>query len=275
MKKTIRVLVAGVPTCGLETQAWRKNATFKVRGKKPEVPTSKLFESFKPGATNRLRKRVVAALKESGELLRRDITAEVDDLGEIIPEEFARQFQGEYGLKEEDLVALAKQFAEQCKDYDLAVLLGGDHAGGLLLYAIEGKLARFDEHSDSCATPLACPSGVMRNNYVCTAIRAELKKAEEIKGVGVRQGEAPYEVALFAKDCSILDFDLDVLAQKYGVKSRYSKGNLSPDALVGAIRMNSPKAIGIFEFVDGDEVARELVEKLAIEAAIAACKKRL
>ncbi len=266
-------MVAGVPTAGLPAQGWRHKVTFKVRGKTPEAPADKLFEAFVPGETNRLRRRVVRALKESGELSVRGVSVEVDDLGEIIPEGLAsRNFQGSFGLGESEMVEAAKQFAEESKGYDLSILVGGDHAGALLLYGFEGRVARFDEHSDSCDSPDTCPKPVMRNNYVCAAIRVGLKSAGEILGVGIREGKGPYETVPHAKDCSVLDIDLDVLAQKHGVKTRYSKGNLSPDDLVGAVRANAPRAIGFFEAVEGDEAALALVEKLAVEAAIACAK---
>ncbi|MFA6049170.1 MAG: hypothetical protein WC792_04495 [Candidatus Micrarchaeia archaeon] len=284
MKKTINVLVVGVPTAGLEVQAWRRLATFKIQKKKPKVSTSKLFESFKRGSTNQLRKRVAKAIEESGELLRRDITAHVEDAGEIIPEQFAKRFEGKYGLDENDMLGLSEEFAALCEGKDLVVLLGGDHAGGLLLYALEGNVARFDEHSDSCATPLTCSPGVLRNNYVCTAIRLGLKTEKEIQGVGVREGEQTYELASHATNADIFDIDLDVIAPKYGIATRHSKGNLSPDALVGAIRANCPRVVGFFEAVPEhdasgadtgkvDEKTQTLIEQLAIEAAIN-CKKR-
>ncbi len=280
MKKTINVLIVGIPTAGLETQAWRRLATFKIRGKKPKVSTSKLFESFKRGATNQLRKRVAKAIEESGELLRRDITAHVEDAEEIIPEQFSKRFEGKYGLDETEMLGLAEEFVGLCEGKDLVILLGGDHTGGLLLYALDGKVARFDEHSDSCDTPLTCPPGVLRNNYVCTAIRLGLKTAGEIQGVGVREGTQTYELVSHASNADIFDIDLDVIAPKYGITTRHSKGNLSPDTLVGAIRANHPKAIGFFEAClddeasgKSDEKAIQLIETLAIEAAIN-CGKR-
>ena len=43
MKKTIKVLVAGVPSVGREMQEWRKKQTFKVAGRKPQDPAGKRF----------------------------------------------------------------------------------------------------------------------------------------------------------------------------------------------------------------------------------------
>ncbi len=72
-----------------------------------------------------------------------------------------------------------------------------------------------------------------------------------------------------AHEADILDIDVDVLAEKHGVKTRYSHGTLSPDDLVGAVRRNKPRAIGVFEMEQGDEKAAALVEKLCVEAVIA------
>ncbi len=273
MAKVVRVLVAGVPVVSLPTQAWRKKATFKIGGKKPQPPSSKLYESFAPGATKELRKRFVREFQASLEFSQRNMKVEAEDFGEVLPDQPIRAFEGQIGLDEGEMAGLAQGFAEACEGFDLAIILGGNHAGGFLLYALPGKVARFDEHSDSCETPDTCNPGVARNSYVCAAIRNGLKSADEIVGVGVRQGKSPYEIASRAEGCSVFDVDVDVFAQKYGIKSAYGKGALSPDALVGAIRANKPKAMGFFEMVEGDEKAFELIVQLSIEAAIAIVKK--
>ncbi len=255
MKKTVRLLLFGVPTVGLDTQAWRSKATFKVAGKKPKVDLSKKFESFKPGLTNALRKRVVKSLNNSVELLRRDITAEVDDGGELYYNA-PRKFEGDTGLDEDEMMFLCEALRGSIANYDAVMIIGGDHAGGMILYALDGKVCRFDQHSDSCAKPLECPAGeVSRNTYVCAAIRRRLKKAADIVGVGVREGESAYPIEAVCSDAKIIDIDLDVIAPKYGIKTDYNKGVLSPDILVGAVRKCSPFGLGVFEVIDGDENA--------------------
>ncbi len=272
MRKVVNVIVAGVPTAARDVQEWRSKATFKIGGRKPTTPVSKLFQSFSPGVTDELRERVVRGLSESGALARRDITASVEDAGEFLLEGPYR-FNGSVGLDESEMTGLCREFAAECSGRDLVVLVGGDHAGGLLLYGFEGKVARFDEHSDACATPATCQAGVTRNNYVCVAIRAGLKLQGEITCVGVREGESPCETVRSASGAGVLDIDLDVLTEKHGIKTRYGKGNLSPDDLIHAVRLNKPRAIGFFEATPGDEKAIALVEKLVVEAAIARARK--
>ena len=269
MKKTIKVLVAGVPSVGREMQEWRKKMTFKVSGRKPQAPADKRFEAFELGLTNWIRKKTIKSLQNSVELLRRDIIADVQDAGEIILPDAPAKYEGKVGFDEESMVALSKEFARVCKDYDVVILLGGDHAGGMLLYALEGKVARFDQHSDACETPQTCSNEeVARNTYVCAAIRA-LKKEEDIYGIGIREGKTPYQRVEGVVDVPIFDIDLDVLAEKYAIKTAYNKGKLSPDDLVAAVRKNKPRAIGIFEIVKDDAKAALLVEKLCEETVIA------
>lgn len=268
--KKIRVLIAGVPSVGLPTQEWRSRMTFKVKGKVPQASLSNRFEAFVPGTTDWLREKIALRLQESVELLQRNIVADVEDAGEFFFQS-PQKFVGKTGFKEEEMLELSKEFSQAARDFDLVLLVGGDHAGGVLLYALEGSVARFDQHSDACATPAACGSEVSRNNYVCAAVRS-LKKENEIVGVGVREGEACYPLAAHAKNCSIFDIDLDVLAPQHGVETEYNKGKLSTQDLVGAIRSNRPSAIGIFEVVKGDRKAAEIIGMLAVEAIIAAAK---
>ncbi len=271
MDKQLSVLVAGIPIQGVPVEEWRKRVTFKVAGRTPKTPKSRLAESFVPGCTNWLRKPVVRRLQESGRLAGLGVVVQVQDAGELVGGAVAGD---KGGVKEDELLELAAEFAQMCKDVDLALLFGGDHTGGLLLYSLGGQVARFDEHSDSCAKPMDCSTGfVQRNNYVCSAIHCGLKKPAEIVGVGVREGESPYPLAPFAKNASVLDVDVDVLADAFGFKTDYSKGRLSPDDLVGAVRSNSPSALGFFEAVAGDPKAVAFACTLAEEAAVAAAKK--
>ncbi|MBI5176603.1 hypothetical protein HY995_00785 [Candidatus Micrarchaeota archaeon] len=274
MRKQVSVFLAGVPSVAIPTQEWRKRQTFRIAGRKPKVPSDKLFESFAGNETGWLRGRVKAALEGSVALLRRDISAIVTDGGEF-HYDAPRKFEGSSGLDEGEMAALAREFSQAASASDLAILLGGDHAGGILLYALPGKVARFDEHSDCCANPLACPRGeIARNNYVCAAVRNGFKKPEEIEGVGIREGAAFHPFVQRASGARVLDIDLDVLAEKFGIETEYGKGKLSPDDLVSAIRTNSPAAIGIFEAAKGDAKAAELVERLCVEAVAAVAKKK-
>ena len=246
--------------------------TFKVRGKVPQASLSNRFEAFVPGTTDWLREKVALRLQESVELLQRNVSVGVEDAGEFFFPS-PQRFVGKTGFAEEEMLSLAREFAEKAKGFDLVLLLGGDHAGGLLLYSLPGAVARFDQHSDACATPQKCGNEVSRNNYVCAAVRSGLKREGEIIGVGVREGQACYPLAAHAKNCSVFDIDLDVLSPQYGVQTEYNKGKLSPQDIVGAIRSNRPKAIGIFEVVKGDGKAAEVAATFAVEAAIAAAKR--
>lgn len=272
MEKILKVLVAGIPISAQPIQEWRKNSTFKVAGKAPKVRKRLLAEEFVPGTTRWLRKPIVKALKDSALLFQRDFKTEVTDLGELtIPD--MDDTEGK-GIPETQLVQLAKDFAIRAQGFDLTILLGGDHTGGLLLYGFVGKVARYDEHSDACMTPDTCPSGsVERNNYVCAAIRNGLKIESTVLGVGVREGDAPYQITTHAQGASVMDIDVDVIAQKFGIKSDYSKGTLSPDDLVGAVRKSQPLVLGLFEMVEPDKLALKLAVELCEEAAVAATKR--
>jgi len=273
MKKTVRLAIVGIPVISRPTQAWRERATFKVRGEKPKVSKDKLFECFSPRATDWLRRELVSCLKESPALLQRDIAAEVTDLGEVMlePEE---TFEGRFGLNEEELVGLAHEFATACKGFDAVFAAGGDHAGGLVFYGLPGRVARFDQHSDACGEPLSCGTGeVSRNNYVCAAIRNGLKAAEEITGLGVREGEAPYALEQSVNSADLIDVDIDVFDEKHGFTAEYNKGRLSPDDVVGTIRKCRPRAVGFFEAAKGDFRAAGLAVQLAEELVAAAARR--
>lgn len=276
MRKTIRFAIAGCPVVAIPVQKWRERQTFKVAGKKPVAGKDKRFEAFVPGATNWLRKRIADSLRESPELLKRDVVVEVTDLGEAMLEP-EHDFQGAYGLPEDEMAGLAREFAESAKGFDCVMLVGGDHTAGLVLYGLPGRVARFDEHSDACAVPLKCGNDeVTRNNFVCCAIRNRLKAEGDIVGIGVREGEASYQIVenVGPQGCDVLDVDIDVFAEKHGFVSDYGKGRLSPDDVVGAIRKARPAALGLFEVIDGDERAAEFAEQLAEELALAASRPR-
>ncbi len=188
----ISVKIAGVPSVGSPIQEWRKRSTFKVKGRKPDVPASKEFEAFVAGTTTWIRKRAANGIQESPEISRRDISVRVEDIGEFMLED-ATRYEGRVGFDEIELLALTREFASACADADVVILLGGDHAGGMLLYGLPGNVARFDEHSDGCDSPSTCPAGeVARNNYVCAVIRNNLKQPQEIVGVGVREGKSSH-----------------------------------------------------------------------------------
>ncbi|OIO25740.1 hypothetical protein AUJ14_03405 [Candidatus Micrarchaeota archaeon CG1_02_55_22] len=273
MKKTVRLAIVGIPVISRPTQAWRERATFKIRGKKPKVSKDKLFECFSPKATDWLRHELVSSLKESPALLQRDIVVEVTDLGEVMlePEE---TFEGHFGLHEKGLVELAHEFAGACSDFDAVFAVGGDHAGGLVFYGLPGRVARFDQHSDACSTPDTCGDDeVTRNNYVCASIRNGIKAADEIVGLGVREGEAPYKIEPSTNNADLIDVDIDVFDEKHGFTAEYNKGRLSPDDVIGAIRKCKPRAVGFFESAKGDVRAAELAVQLAEELVAAAARR--
>ena len=232
---------------------------------------SELVQTFREGCTGWLRRPVIRALSKSTRLPDRGIVCKVVDAGEFsfgLPPDAG-------GLPEEGMLKLAREFSEKARGFDLVLLLGGDHSGGLLLYGLPGTVCRYDEHSDSCTSPQTCGDGlVRRNDYVCAAIRGGLKDPTQIYGVGVRAGQSPYQIKPFADTCSIMDVDVDVLSQSWKIKSDYDKGTLSPDDLVGAIRRNAPAALGFFEAIEGDGLAAELACRLSLEAAAAAGKRR-
>ncbi len=277
MKKIVSVLVAGIPInsspVGFSGTGGKKATKY--------ISNSKVLEEkyFRNG-TDWIRKPLVKSIKTDLELIRRDIEVQITDFQECFVD---NQDRVNSGFDEQSMLENAKEFEQESSKFDLVIVVGGDHTGGIYLYAFDGNVIRFDEHSDSCKNPKECERGfIQRNNYVCSVIRNKLKNENQITGIGIREGEFVYQKGIKnnsfekvdEKTNYIFDLDIDVFAQKYNMKSDYSKGILAPSDFIGFIRKYGPNVMGFFEIKENDKNAYELIYQSSIEAVVQVAKKR-
>ncbi len=160
---------------------------------------------------------------------------------------------------------------------DVVLVMGGDHSGALPLYTLPGHVVRLDAHGDAYGSwvdgnlysPLL--GGATYMNFVQDM---GLKEDGEVWNAGIvdiferagRSVNVPREdyLGCFGRvlstgeiigrtsETGLLDVDVDVLSEVYGLPHPFNRSNLTVEELTGVITRLNPRVIGLFECIKRD-----------------------
>ncbi len=222
----------------------------------------------RPGNTNNLRKDLEELIIDSSQ------GVEVIDLGELITDKLV-EFYEQY----EQLGIAAKHIITD-SEADITLVVGGNHAGALPLYFLDGNVIRADAHGDAFAGKIASDKRsndfVYGGNYMFFVDIKGLKNENEITNVGISVGPSrvTYKGGIIGarlsvddlldhkapKNVGLVDIDMDVFDPSYTLPYTFERSNLRAEDLARVIGKSKPRIVGMFECVaEGGIIYQDIV----------------
>jgi arginase family enzyme len=172
------------------------------------------------------------------------------------------------------LAAYGRRLAKLSRTYDLLLVVGGNHAAALPLYAVPGRVARFDAHTDADENPLlrntsyvyhAVKEGGLKKPGLVTHYSAEHYSVKRPQEPRINLGSP--EQALSA-EAHVVDIDVDALHRKYETAT-YETDAMLVSQFGPVVMRSAPKIVGVFEYyphADKHGVGMRFIKAIALQA---------